>query len=74
MSAYDEQPGGEHYRSMKIQPMQFCMENGLDFATGNAIKYIVRRKGDAHKRKEDLQKAIHCIHIIAEHEGIKLDD
>jgi len=72
MTPYSEQVGGDHYRTMKIQPMQFCMENGFDFATSNVIKYVTRRKGDADKRAEDLRKAIQCIHIIAAHEGIEL--
>lgn len=72
MTVYSEQVGGDHYRTMKIQPMQFCMENGFDFATSNVIKYVTRRKGDTEKRAEDLRKAIQCIRIIAEHEGIEL--
>ena len=72
MSAYDRQEGGDHYQGMAIQPMKFCMENGLDFATSNVIKYVTRRKGDKAKRAEDLRKAIQCIEIIAEHEGIEL--
>ena len=72
MTAYDTQVGGDHYRKMKIQPMEFCMANGFDFATSNTIKYVTRDKGDKEKRREDLLKAIHCIHIIAHHEGIEL--
>ena len=69
---YDTQQGGAHYKSMTIQPMQFCMANGFDFATSNVIKYVVRNKGDKEKRAEDLRKAKHCIDIIAKHEGIDL--
>ena len=72
MTAYDTQEGGDHYRNMAIQPMQFCMANGFNFATSNVIKYVTRNKGDKDKRAEDLRKAIHCIHIIAAHEGIDL--
>ena len=38
----EEQVGGKHYRSMKIQPAHFINENKLLFAEGNAIKYICR--------------------------------
>lgn len=72
MTSYTEQEGGDHYRHMPIQPMRFCMANGFDFATSNVIKYVTRRKGDKEKRAEDLRKAIHCIRILAEHEGIEL--
>lgn len=74
MSAYDTQEDGDHYRVFAVQPMQFCMANGFDFATSNVIKYVTRRKGDPEKRRADLKKAMHCIKIIAEHEGIILDD
>lgn len=74
MSAFDTQVGGDHYKSLAIQPTEFILKNRLDFATGNVIKYVVRRKGDQNKRKEDLLKAIHYIHILAEHEGINLEN
>ena len=37
-----EQVGGKHYSSLKIQPAEFINENRLLFAEGNAIKYICR--------------------------------
>ena len=70
--AYAEQVGGQHYLGMAIQPMQFSMANGLDACTHTAIKYLVRKKGDKAKRAEDLRKAIHCIRLLAEHEGVEL--
>ena len=36
----EEQVGGKHYRTMKIQPAHFINENKLLFAEGNAIKFI----------------------------------
>ena len=39
-NSLEEQVGGKHYRSMKIQPAEFINENKLLFAEGNAIKYI----------------------------------
>ena len=71
---YERQEGGSHYVGMAIQPMQFSMANGLDACTHTAIKYLVRKKGDKAKRAEDLRKAIHCIQLLALHEGIELDD
>ena len=71
-SALTTQVGGSHYKDMAIQPMEFCLKNGFDFATSSAIKYIVRRKGGVEKRAEDLRKAIHCIQMLAEHEGVVL--
>ena len=73
-TAYDTQVGGRHYVGMAIQPMQFSMANGLDACTHTAIKYLVRKKGDKAKRAEDLRKAIHCIQLLAQHEGIELGE
>lgn len=64
LTALDTQVGGDHYRSMAIQPIEFCVRNGIGFAEGLAIKYIVR-----HGQKngaEDLDKAIHCLQILRE--------
>ena len=59
-----KQIGGQHYRSMKIQPSIFINKNKLLFAEGNAIKYICRHslKG----KKEDILKAIHYLEMIIE--------
>lgn len=70
--ASETQVGGTHYKEMQIQPMTFCMMNNFNYATSNVIKYVTRKKGDKSKRKEDLNKAIHCIQLLAEHEGITL--
>ena len=43
-NSLEEQVGGKHYRSMKIQPAEFINENKLLFAEGNAIKYICRHQ------------------------------
>ena len=62
MSALDTQVAGDHYRTMKIQPVEFIHANGLGFCEGAAIKYISR-----HKRKggaEDLRKAIHFLELL----------
>ena len=58
------QVGGNHYRDFVIQPAEFINKNRLQFAEGNAIKYIVRasKKGG----KEDLLKAKHYIDMIIE--------
>ena len=42
MSTYDKQIGGTHYRTMKIQPSKFVIENKMLFAEGNVVKYICR--------------------------------
>ena len=61
---YDTQVGGNHYKDMKIQPSEFINENKLQFAEGNAIKYICRHGSKG--QKQDLEKAKHYIDMIIE--------
>jgi hypothetical protein len=60
------QVGGNHYKDLKIQPIEYIHANGFDFLTSNVIKYASR-----HKRKngaQDIRKAIHYCQLI-----LKLD-
>ena len=61
---YDTQVGGNHYKDMKIPPSEFINENKLQFAEGNAIKYICRHGSKG--QKQDLEKAKHYIDMIIE--------
>ena len=63
-NSLEEQVGGKHYRSMKIQPAEFINENKLLFAEGNAIKYICRHR--LKGKKQDILKAIHFLEMIIE--------
>ena len=54
---YKKQVGGDHYKSMVIQPSEFINKNNLPFAEGNAIKYLCR-----HKQKN--QKELKAKHYI----------
>ena len=56
---YKKQVGGNHYRSMVIQPSELINKNNLPFAEGNYIKYLCRHK--QKNQKEDLLKAKHYI-------------
>ena len=66
MSALDTQIGGDHYKHLAIQPMEYSMKNGLDACQHTAIKYITRfrEKGGI----SDLEKAKHCIDMLIEFE------
>ena len=59
-----EQVGGKHYSSMKIQPAELINENKLLFAEGNAIKYICRHQSKG--KEQDIKKAIHYLEMILE--------
>ena len=63
-NSLEEQVGGKHYRSMKIQPAEFINENKLLFAEGTAIKYICRHS--AKGKRQDIEKAIHYLEMILE--------
>ena len=63
-NSLEEQVGGKHYRSMKIQPAEFINENKLLFAEGNAIKYICRHSMKG--KEEDINKAMHYLEMILE--------
>lgn len=56
------QVGGNHYKSLKIQPVEYITANGLSFLEGNVVKYITR-----HKTKggiADIKKVIHYCQLI----------
>lgn len=62
IQATDMQVGGDHYKGMRIQPVEFIERNGLGFCEGNVIKYVSR-----HSNKnglQDLQKAKHYIDLL----------
>jgi len=64
MTAKDDQIGGQHYKSKKIQPITFILENELGFCEGNIIKYITHYKDK--NGIEDLKKARHYIDFLIE--------
>jgi hypothetical protein len=69
-SSLKKQVGGDHYKLMKMQPVEFILANDIDFCTGNIIKYVTRDKGD---KIENLRKARHYIDILIEHHGGRAD-
>lgn len=68
-SALDVQVGGDHYKKLKIQPMQYSMENKLDACQHTAIKYITRFRDKGGIA--DLEKAKHVIDMLIEFEEKK---
>lgn len=65
-SALENQVGGNHYKDMVIQPIEFAMKNNFNACQSSILKYICR-----YKRKngiEDLQKAKHYIDLLIEFE------
>lgn len=63
-SALETQVGGDHYKGMKIQPVEFIVANNIPYREANAIKYLCR-----HKNKnglQDLKKAAHYVQMLIE--------
>lgn len=69
LSPLDTQIGGDHYKTMPIQPMEFSMANGLDACQHTIVKYVTRfrLKGGV----TDLLKARHVIDMLIEFEERK---
>lgn len=72
MTALDNQIGGNHYKDFAIQPVEFIHKNGIDFLSGNVIKYVCRysKKGGL----KDLEKANHYIEILMQFYNDKMVD
>lgn len=62
--AVNKQVGGNHYKDMKIQPIEYIHGNNLPFIEGSIIKYVSRHK--AKNGKQDLEKARHFIDLLIE--------
>lgn len=72
MSAWDTQKDGTHYKTMKIQPMQYSMDNELNSLQHTIVKYVSRYK-DKNGVK-DLEKARHCVDMLIEYELATQED
>jgi len=63
-SALTKQCGGDHYRAMAIQPIEFIHANGIPFAEGSVIKYVSRWR--SKNGIADLEKARHFLDLLIE--------
>ena len=64
--ALDTQVSGDHYKSMKIQPFEYSLANGLGPCEHSVLKYISRWRSKGGIA--DLEKAQHILQILIEHE------
>lgn len=71
MSALEKQEGGSHYKSLPIQPVEFCQRNGLGYCESSVIKYVCRHR--VKNKEEDIRKAIHFLELLLEIEYGKLE-
>lgn len=64
--ALDTQVGGDHYKSMPIQPVEFIQKNDLGFIEGNIVKYICRWRSKGGI--DDVKKVIHYAELLIDFE------
>jgi len=71
MNSLNTQVGGNHYKEMSIQPIEYIMKNNIGIMEGNAIKYISRWRSKGGI--EDLKKARHYLDMLIEFEEHSTD-
>ena len=66
-SALNVQVAGNHYKDLKIQPVEYIHANNIPFIEGAVIKYVSRWrvKGGI----SDIKKARHFLDLLIELEG-----
>lgn len=64
MTATSTQVGGDHYRTCKIQPVEFIEANELAFLEGCVVKRVTRHNRAGGKGRQDIEKAIHELQLL----------
>lgn len=60
----NNQIGGNHYKDLPMQPVDFAVKAELNFIQGSIVKYVSRfRKKNG---KQDIDKAIHFAQLAIE--------
>jgi len=68
-SSLDKQVAGNHYKSKRIQPVEYIHANNLNFLEGCIVKRITRwRDKPVKERFEDLEKIKHEVDLLIEME------
>ena len=71
MSSSNNEVGGNHYKKLKISPVEYIRANNLDFFEGNVVKYVSRHR--YKNGEEDIIKCVDYLRMILEDEyGKKL--
>ena len=65
-SALAVQIGGDHYKKLAIQPVEYCQRNRLNFLESSVIKYVTRHRDKG--KVQDIDKAIHFLQLLKEME------
>jgi hypothetical protein len=67
-SPLDIQVGGAHYKSLKIQPVEYIHANRMDYCEANVVKYISRWRDKGGIK--DLEKVKHYVDLLIQLEGL----
>jgi hypothetical protein len=67
----NRQVGGNHYRTLAIQPLTYIIANRLKFAEGNIVKLVSRYRDKGGL--EDLDKLIHYAQVLREEYARELE-
>lgn len=70
MSALDTQVGGDHYKKLKIQPVEYMHANGIPFIEGCIIKYASRWRDKGGIA--DLEKIKHFAQLLIDLETAEI--
>jgi hypothetical protein len=62
-----KQEGGDHYKKLKIQPVEYIYANNIPFIEGSIIKYVSRWRDKGGV--QDLKKAVHFLDLLIELEN-----
>jgi hypothetical protein len=71
MSALDTQVGGDHYKKLKIQPVEYMHANGIPFIEGCIIKYASRWRDKGGIA--DLEKIKHFAQLLIDLETSEIN-
>lgn len=69
MKSTEHQVAGNHYRKLKIQPIEYILANELGFCEGSIVKYISRWRDKGGV--DDLRKVKHFCDFLIESEENK---
>ncbi len=65
-SARQSQIAGDHYLEADIQPADYALSHDFNYHESFALKYLTRHR--LKNGREDLEKAIHSLQMLIEHE------
>jgi len=63
-AALQRQVGGDHYKKLAIQPIEYIMANDMKYCAANIVKYATR--AEQKNGVEDIEKIIHYAQLWLE--------